>query len=520
MVQQRDDLVVVDGSNIATEGRSKPSLAQLSDAVMAFMEEQPDITVTVVVDATFGHRIDASEVKDFDAGVANNELVTPPAGAIGRGDAFVLSIANKVGARVLSNDSFQEFHGTYEWLFDEGRLIGGKPVPNVGWVFVERLPVRGAVSRKVTKGGGGTKRTSRRTASTTSVDQERAARATAMAEGRLPPAPRGAKVPVEEPAQPPAERGRGRSRRAQQPPSTPEPDVAAMDEAREPRVPEAVNQLLPFIEFVEHHPLGTSVNAVVESYSSHGAYVTVEDVRGYVPLQLISDPPPRSARKAMAVGDAITLVVASFSPARRSIDLAFPAMAASLDLPEPLPVEAVAEKKPARKRAASTKKVAAKATATTKKASAATTKKAAATATRKAAAKKTTASTAASAASTAGTIATHAGADAAEEPTPTPDTSAAPRASRQTVKKTAAKASTPRKSTAKKSTASTPTATTTKSTRSARTATKKAIAETSPATTSATGTPATKRSTAKRSTSKRGATPRSVATPTSQDGAS
>ena len=36
------------------------------------------------------------EVPEFDAAVANNELVAPPAGAIGRGDAFVLGIADKV----------------------------------------------------------------------------------------------------------------------------------------------------------------------------------------------------------------------------------------------------------------------------------------------------------------------------------------------------------------------------------------------------------------------------------------
>ena len=60
---------------------------------------------------------------EFDAAVENNELVSPPAGAIGRGDAFVLTIANKAHAVILSNDSFQEFHGDYPWLFDEGRLI-------------------------------------------------------------------------------------------------------------------------------------------------------------------------------------------------------------------------------------------------------------------------------------------------------------------------------------------------------------------------------------------------------------
>src|SRR3954469_18940316 len=140
--------VVVDGSNIATEGRSLPSLEQLDEAVRAYIEVEPDALITVVVDATFGHRIDAKEVPAFDAAVAANELVAPPAGAVGRGDAFVLSIADKVKATILSNDSFQEFHGQYTWLFDEGRLVGGKPVPHIGWVFVNRVPVRGPTSRK------------------------------------------------------------------------------------------------------------------------------------------------------------------------------------------------------------------------------------------------------------------------------------------------------------------------------------------------------------------------------------
>ena len=59
--------VVVDGSNIATEGRSQPSLKQLNEAVLAFMEEHPEALITVVVDATFGHRIDPKEAAEFDA---------------------------------------------------------------------------------------------------------------------------------------------------------------------------------------------------------------------------------------------------------------------------------------------------------------------------------------------------------------------------------------------------------------------------------------------------------------------
>src|SRR5579864_4266226 len=143
--------VIVDGSNLATEGRSMPSLAQLDQAVREFIAENPTDLVTVVVDASFGHRIDPSEVPAYEEAEVAGEVVSPPAGAIGRGDAFLLLIAEKTGATVLSNDSFQEFHGEHVWLFEKGRLIGGKPVPGVGWIFMDRTPVRGAKSREVTK---------------------------------------------------------------------------------------------------------------------------------------------------------------------------------------------------------------------------------------------------------------------------------------------------------------------------------------------------------------------------------
>ena len=143
--------IIVDGSNIATEGRSVPSLAQLHEAVTAFMKEYPTAKVTVVVDATFGHRIAKKEVAEFNKAIEHNELVAPPAGAIGRGDAFILAIAEKAKATILSNDSFQEFHGKYKWLFDEGRLIGGKPVP----YCLARIPQGGEVRGNLAAGGKG-----------------------------------------------------------------------------------------------------------------------------------------------------------------------------------------------------------------------------------------------------------------------------------------------------------------------------------------------------------------------------
>ncbi|MFT3853265.1 MAG: S1 RNA-binding domain-containing protein [Ilumatobacteraceae bacterium] len=309
--------VVVDGSNIATEGRSLPSLQQLDEAVRAFIETEPDALITVVVDATFGHRIDPKEVPAFDAAVAANELVAPPAGAVGRGDAFVLSIADKVKATILSNDSFQEFHGQYPWLFDEGRLVGGKPVPHIGWVFVNRLPVRGPLSRKSV---ADSKRRGRKgSAGGSAINEVR----TGSVEASRP-------MPV--PKAPPP--GASLSKKGD---SAPAPTKPSAPVEAAPRATE-VNELIPFLTFVEHHPPGTSVSAVVDSYSSHGAYVTIGDVRGYVPLRLMADPAPRSAREYMKVGESVTLVVESFAPARRSIDLAVPAMA-TVTLPAPKPAK-------------------------------------------------------------------------------------------------------------------------------------------------------------------------------------
>ena len=319
--------VIVDGSNLATEGRSAPSLKQLNEAVLAYMAEHPTALITVVVDATFGHRIDAKEVPEFDEAMANNEIVAPPAGAIGRGDAFVLGIANKVNATILSNDSYQEFHGDYPWLFDEGRLVGGKPVPHIGWVFVNRLPVRGPTSRKSVQDS---KRKGERRPT-------KAAAVKASPEANAP-------MPVPTAPPPGARLPRGGREKPEATGRQVAP-VAARSQPESRPAPRSVgvNDLLTFLTFVEHHPPGTSVNAVVESYSSHGAYVSIGDVKGYVPLSLMADPPPRSAREFMKIGESLTLVVESFVAARRSIDLAVPTVA-SVRLPTEAPKKRTTKK--------------------------------------------------------------------------------------------------------------------------------------------------------------------------------
>ncbi len=333
--------VVVDGSNIATEGRTMPSLHQLDEAVTAFLQEHQAVGLTVVVDATFGHRIADNEKAEYEEAIINGELVTPPAGAIGRGDAFVLQIADKANASVFSNDSFQEFHGSYDWLFDEGRLIGGKPVPHVGWVFVLRTPVRGPLSRRSTRDARGSARqvdASVRSAPTKTTKAAKATRATATkavrsraggtakrADGAQPKtstAARKVSAPVTGAVQTEAmgegqRSGRSRRRRG---------GAKAL---------ESVNDPIPFLEFVGNHPVGSEVKGLVDRFSSHGAYVVIDGAQCYIPLKAMGDPPPTSAREALDVGEVRSFVVQSFDSPRRGIDLALSGVAISSDEPPP-----------------------------------------------------------------------------------------------------------------------------------------------------------------------------------------
>jgi Zc3h12a-like Ribonuclease NYN domain/S1 RNA binding domain len=332
--------VIIDGSNIATEGRDTPSLAQLDEAVQAFVEEYSPTYVTVVVDATFPNRIDRKERQTYEDAVNANELITPPAGAIGRGDAFVLQIARRAGAAILSNDSFQEFHGEYPWLFDRGRLFGGKPVPHVGWVFMERTPVRGPTSRravsearKVAKAGG-------KVAQVAAEVAEEVAAEAARSDGGGP-ADDGDGAAAEKPA-------RRRRARATAKAAVPAAEVIAQAAAeadgsgdKAGRAVDPYNDAIPFIEFVGRHPVGSEVDATIERFSSHGAYVLVGEARAYVPLRNLAEPAPRSAKGILRLGETRRFVVVSIDPPRRGIDLGVPGVVEIPAAPPPTPEDEV-----------------------------------------------------------------------------------------------------------------------------------------------------------------------------------
>ena len=135
-----------------------------------------------------------------------------------------------------------------------------------------RRPVRGIVSRKTTQTGeeGDARRR----------DQVREAIAEATADAMT------------------SQTGRRRRRRRH---------VAAA-ETPDTAEPEAVNQPAPFLQFVIDHRLGTEVEGRVDAFSSHGAFVIVDDVRCYVPLGAMGEPRPNRARDVLTRGETRTFV--------------------------------------------------------------------------------------------------------------------------------------------------------------------------------------------------------------------
>jgi Zc3h12a-like Ribonuclease NYN domain len=306
--------VVVDGSNLATEGRTDPSLSQLDQAVRAFLEENPGADVIVVADATFAHRVTPSERARFNESELAGEIVTPPAGAIGRGDAFILKIADRIKGVVLSNDSFQEFQGDYPWLFDEGRLIGGKPVSGVGWVFTPRLPVRGAKSPRAVKKlsvalPGGAKPA----IGATLTPVKRVAKATPAAKAPAKAAKKAAPAKATAPAKAPAKA----AKKAAAAPGAP----AALRRDRQPVNPEA-----QFTEFRSSHRVGSRVEGEVTAFTSHGAVITVATRTGrvecYAPTAMLGDPAPARARDVLKRGDRRTFKLVTVDAERRIAELA------------------------------------------------------------------------------------------------------------------------------------------------------------------------------------------------------
>jgi hypothetical protein len=335
--------VVVDGSNFATEGRVIPSLAQLDEAVRAFLEENPNAEMIVVADASFEHRVATGERTRFKEAELAGEIVTPPAGAVGRGDAFILKIADRINGVVLSNDSFQEFHDEYPWLFDTGRLIGGKPVHGVGWVFTPRLPVRGTKTSRTVKKLSVTLSNGAKPAIGTTLTPVKSANAPAkkapmkasksvvkvakktVKDDETPPKKlaKTTKAPAKKTTSKVAKSVEKATKKLPKPASAPaRAPAVALRRGRFPVNPEA-----EFTAFRSAHRVGAKMEGEVTAFTSHGAVIKVtlkggQTIECYAPTTLLGDPAPARARDVLQRGDRRKFRLVTVDADRRIAELA------------------------------------------------------------------------------------------------------------------------------------------------------------------------------------------------------
>jgi hypothetical protein len=331
---------VVDGSNLATEGRVLPSLTQLDEAVTAFSEENPTAEIIVVADATFEHRVATGERDRFTDASLAGEIVTPPAGAVGRGDAFILKIADRIDGVVLSNDSFQEFQDEYPWLFEPGRLIGGKPVRGVGWIFTPRVPVRNAKATRSVKKLAVTLPSGAKPTIGTTLTPVKAKKASSVKKPAAKPekvAEKIAKAPAKaaKKALKAVEAAKKASAKKLAKAATKPVKKVAKSEAAPALAPavalkrgrQPVNPEADFTLFKSTYRVGARVQGEVTAFTSHGAVIKVElkggkQVECYAPTTSLGTPAPARARDVLKRGDQRTFRLVTVDSERRIAELA------------------------------------------------------------------------------------------------------------------------------------------------------------------------------------------------------
>ena len=130
--------LVVDGANVATSNRARPSLARLESAIGALRAAIPSAECVVFVADDLRDHLDDEELDRFDELVAAQVIGEVPADARGGPAEAILAAAEAVDAAVVSNDSYHRERDGFPWLRDVSRLIGHSYGGDGWWVFMTR----------------------------------------------------------------------------------------------------------------------------------------------------------------------------------------------------------------------------------------------------------------------------------------------------------------------------------------------------------------------------------------------
>ena len=75
------------------------------------------------------------------------------------------------------------------------------------------------------------------------------------------------------------------------------------------------------------HPVGSTFDGTVVSFTSHGAHIDVGGMLCHVPLRLLNDPPPNKARQVLAKGETRPFTLVSLDAAGRRAEVGLPGLA-------------------------------------------------------------------------------------------------------------------------------------------------------------------------------------------------
>src|SRR5688500_8942400 len=132
--------LVLDGTDLASSGRGKPSLARVESAMGALRAALPSSPLLVIVDADLELQVGEPEATRLAELVRSGAVEQmPPDSRATRGMA-ILTAAEERGAAVVSNDTYYQERDHFPWLADPERLIGHSYGGDGWWVFMLRSP--------------------------------------------------------------------------------------------------------------------------------------------------------------------------------------------------------------------------------------------------------------------------------------------------------------------------------------------------------------------------------------------
>ena len=96
---------------------------------------------------------------------------------------------------------------------------------------------------------------------------------------------------------------------------------------RDMPVGEALNNAMTFLTFVADHPVASTFDGEVVSFTSHGAHVDVDGMLCHIPLRYLGDPAPQKARSVLTKGEVRAFELVSLDAPRRRAELSLPGLA-------------------------------------------------------------------------------------------------------------------------------------------------------------------------------------------------